>query len=184
MKSSFSFRPTVCATIPAITLWCVALVGCADANLTQQDLTSLPKLVQQREAATAKERNEAADWTKRAQEAEKQQRWDLASKMHGEALLLYPSFRSLRARGESIARSDRKRNSKAESISAQKKAFESAAESLNLAIGFAESRQGEATAKEIDAIRMQIVCLESYLKNDKVDCELTASVIGRYASQK
>jgi hypothetical protein len=162
----------------------VAMVGCAQTQLEQRDLGSIDKLLGQRTAATTAEKKAAVEWMMDGDLSVKEKRWDIASKMYATAAMNYPTFRALKGYGEATSRSDRRRETQAASIAAQKNAFRSGAQTLRIAIRFAEKVPGEATSQDIKSLRAQIDCLEIYASTDKVECELVSSVIGRYASQK
>jgi hypothetical protein len=170
-----------CFSVAAI---CCIFAGCAEAELTQADLNDLDKLLAQRASASKAQKLEATRLIKLAEDATKQNRWDVASKIYIDSLIRYPSFRALVGRGESTARSDRRRDTLAETLSAQHAAFKSASVSLKAAVSFAERVPGEATQEQIAAARAQITCIESYDGGARGNCEPVASVLKRYANIK
>ena len=163
------------------------LMGCANAELTQAELGDINKLLKQRATASKTERSEAAQWAKRGEEASGRRRWDLASKMYGEASLRYPTFVYMRGAGDAIARSDRKRDTMTQTLAAQRAAFVSAADMLRTAVLLAEKLPDEATAEQLTAVRAQIACIEAYEGGANVTnatCEPVASVLARVRAQK
>ncbi len=160
------------------------LSGCADAELTQVDLTNADRLVEQTKKASKRQQAQAANWKKNADEAAKQQRWDLASKMYGEALLRYPSFALLKLRAEATARSDRKRDTLAETLAAQQAAFKASAETMRTALAFAEKLPAQTERADMESVKTQLACLESYDGGASALCEPVASVLKRYSNQR
>lgn len=161
-----------------------SISGCAEAELTQADLTNVDRLVEQQKNANKRQQLEAAKWKRNADEAAKQQRWDLASKMYGEALLRHPSFTLLKLRAETTARADRKRDSLAETLSAQHAAFKASAETMRTALSFAEKLPAQAARSDVESLRTQLACLDSYDGSANAQCEPVASVLKRYANQR
>jgi hypothetical protein len=162
----------------------IATVGCAQPQLEQRDLGDVDKLLGQRTAATTSEKRAAAEWIRDGDLSAKEKQWDIASKMYATAAMSYPTFRALKSYGEATSRSDRRRETRAASIAAQKNAFRSGAQTLRVAIRLAEKAPGEATQHDIESLQAQISCLETYATTDKAECELVTSVIKRYATQK
>jgi hypothetical protein len=154
--------------------------GCADAMLTQADLEDVDKLLTQHRVASAAQKREAAELLRAAESSVKEQRWDRATKLYGEAALRFPTFKALKGDGESMARSDRKRATLSESLTAHKAAFDSAARTLRTAITFAEKLPNSADAKELQSVRDTVTCLESYVVGSDSACEPVKSVLQRY----
>jgi hypothetical protein len=157
--------------------------GCADAMLAQADVEDVDKLIKQHRNASAVQKREAAEWIRGAESSAKERRWDRAAKMYGEASLRYPTFHALKGYGESIARSDRKRDSVAESLAAHKAAFDDGARSLRTAAAFAEKLPSSIDAKELQAVRDTAACLEAYAVGATPTCEPVKSVLQRYAKR-
>ncbi len=157
------------------------MVGCADAMLPQADLTDVNKLVSQHQGANAALKREAAEWSRSAEASAKERRWDHAAKMYAEAALRYPTFQALRGLGESTARSDRKRDTTAETLLAHKAAFVSAASTLRSALAFYERVPAQQiSAADIQAVKEMSVCLESFVVGTAPACEPVKSVLQRY----
>jgi hypothetical protein len=157
--------------------------GCADAMLTQADVGDVDKLIKQHRSASAAQKREAAEWMRGAESSAKERRWDRAAKMYGEASLRFPTFQALKGYGESIVRSDRKRDSMTESLSAHKAAFDDGARSLRTAVTFAEKLPSTIDAKALQSVRDTVACLESYVVGATPTCEPVKSVLQRYAKK-
>jgi hypothetical protein len=165
---------------------CVMLTwaGTAHSELKQADMHDIEKLVEQHRSATRAQRQEARDWMKGGAAAVLEKRWDLAGKMYLTAALVYPTFVSLKSGGEAVARSDRRRDTLEQSLVAQRAAFGSAAQSMRTAILFAEKVPGQASVDEVEGLRKQIACIDSYDGKTAVTCEPVASVLKRYRSHR
>lgn len=169
--------------------WWVALAcallsfGCTARDLTQADLENLAALSKQYNSASKTQKSEAVQWLRDADGAAKERRWDISAKMYAESAMRWPSFRALKGRGEALAKSDRKRATVAESLSAQKIAFDEAAIYFRNAVRFAEMVPGQAQPVELEAVRRQIECIESYVGGAAHNCEPVRSVLLRYATK-
>lgn len=157
--------------------------GCTAKELTQAELENVDALVKQYKSASKSQKAEAAQWLRNADIGAKQLKWDLSAKMYGEAAIRWPTFRALRGLGEATAKSYRKRATIAESLSAQKLAFDGAAHYLRIAVRFAENVHGQAEPAEVDVVRQQISCIESYAGGTAHNCEPVRSVLLRYAAK-
>jgi hypothetical protein len=157
--------------------------GCTAKDLTQVDLENVDALVQQHKVAGKTQKAEAAEWLRDADIVAKARKWDLSAKMYAESAMRWPSFRALKGRGEAVAKSDRKRATIAESLNAQKAAFDGAARYLRTALQFAEKVPGQAQVTELEAVRQQISCIESYAGGATHSCEPVRSVLLRYAAK-
>lgn len=167
-----------------VAMACALLSFCCTAkSLTQAELENVDILIQQYKSASKTQKSEAGQWLRGADGAAKEQRWDISAKMYAESAMRWPSFRALKGRGEALARSDRRRATLAESLSAQRIAFDEAAIYFRNALRFAEKVQGQAQATELEAVRQQIKCIESYAGGTAHNCEPVRSVLLRYAAK-
>ena len=157
--------------------------GCTAKDLTQADLENVGALVQQHKVASKTQKTEAAKLLREADGAAKERRWDITAKIYGEAAIRWPSFRSLKGMGEATAKSDLRRATMAETHAAHKAAFVEAAGYLRTAVQFAEKVPGQAQAAELEAVRQQITCLETYTGGVAHNCEPVRSVLLRYAAR-
>ena len=169
--------------------WWVALTcallsfGCTARELTQAELEDVDALTKQHKTATKTQRSEAVKLLREADAAAKERRWDITAKIYGEAAIRWPSFRSLKGMGEATAKSDLRRATMVETHTAHKAAFVEAAGYLRTAVRFAEKVPGQAQAAELEAVRQQISCLESYAGGVAHNCEPVRSVLLRYAAK-
>jgi hypothetical protein len=104
----------------------------------------------------------------------------LASKLYGEALLRNPSFTLLKLRAEAIARSDRRRETLAESLSKQRAAFQASAAAMRTALSFAEKIPAQVARSDVESLKTQLACLDSYISSESANCDLVKSVLKRY----
>lgn len=162
----------------------ILLSASVNAELTQEDRGDIDKVMQQRARATQSDRKEAVQWEKSAAVAVARRRMDLASKLYGEASLRYPTFANLRGAGDSEARSDRKRDTRAATLVAQHIAFVSAATTLRIAVLIAEKNPGEATPEQLASVRAHIACIDAYDGGLHATCEPVAAVLARVRAQK
>jgi hypothetical protein len=86
----------------------------------------------------------------------------------------------LKGLGESTAKSDRKRDTVAQSLAAHKSAFDAAARTLRTARSFAEKVPAQVDASELQSVSDSIACLESYVVNTAPTCEPVKSVLQAY----
>lgn len=169
--------------------WWIALAcallsfGCTARDLTQADLENFDALIQQYKSASKTQRAEAVQWLRNADGAANERRWDISAKMYAESAMRWPSFRALNGRGEALAKSDRKRATVAESIKAQKIAFDEAAIYFHNAVRFAEKVPEQAQAAELEVVRQRITCIESYAGGATHNCEPVRSVLLRYPAK-
>lgn len=167
-----------------VTMACVLLsFGCAAKDLTQAQLENIDALIQQHESASKTQKSEAVQWLRGADGAARERKWDAAAKMYAESAMRWPTYRALKGRGEALAKSDRKRASIAESLSAQKIAFDEAAIYFRNAVRFAEKVPRQAQTHELEEVRRQISCIESYVGGATHGCEPVRSVLLRYAGK-
>ena len=156
--------------------------GCTAKELTQAELENVDTLVKQHKSASRAQKSEAAQLLREADSVAKARKWDLSAKIYVESAIRFPTFRALKGWGEATAKSDLKRPTSAETLSAHKAAFEGASHYLRIAVQFAEKVPGQAQPTELEAVRQQIKCIESYSGSTRHNCEPVRSVLLRYAT--
>ena len=151
------------------------------AQLTQTEMANIDKLVQQPQLADNNLQREAGNWLMSAGRAAREKRWDLATKMYGEATVRHPTFITLSKRGLAIAKSSRQRDALPETLNAYQATCTAAAQTLQLALAFSEEVPGQAKLQNEQALRVQMESLASYQASAATRCEPVAQVLKRYA---